>query len=357
MPSLAPIVEMVKNGVVRITTRQRLVSAAERAGTAGRTDGNEPEPTNTGGPRLSDPDLLPIRYQGEIESKGKLRNVGGTGFVVHTDGLIVTSHHVVEGYESIEVMIPGHTRPFDAELLGEDTASDLAVLRLVDPPSGLQALSLADSQQVRQGDWVLSIGNPFEFHQTLSVGIITYVGRHVLEDEIKVTNDYLQFSAPVNPGDSGAALFDMAGNVVGMTRRTLTEGKSLSFAVPSKRIKNLLADIQRGVTKVRRGYLGIQFRQPRHPEALRGLVDEGGGAEVTEIRQGHPAETAGIRVGDVILSYEGRAIEDAADLYDWIIEARPGAPKAMSVIRQGQVLAPITVIIGELGAVEKTSPG
>jgi serine protease Do len=196
---------------------------------------------------------------------------------------------------------------------------------------------------------VLSLGHPFDFHHSLSIGLITFVGRHLSEEGIHVTNEYLQFSAPVNPGESGAPLFDMAGRVIGVTRRTLPAGRGISFAIPSKIVKALLRAVERGDSYVRRGYLGMEFRAPTRPEELRGLVVEGGGAEITRVIKGHPADSAGVQVGDVILRFGDVPVTDAADLYERITVATPGSRQALSVLRDGAVLPPMTATLGEVG--------
>ncbi|MCA8958464.1 MAG: trypsin-like peptidase domain-containing protein, partial [Planctomycetes bacterium] len=327
LPSLAGLVDGVRDGIVRITTFQK-------------------RPTTRVRPRVAASDE--VRYSSPTDVVSNLGVVRGTGFLVHERGLVVTCHHVIAGHASIKVELSGQ-RFFDAQVVGEDAVSDLAVLRLVDPPEELKALPLGDSAQVRQGDWAISLGNPFEFGSTLGLGLITYVGRHLTEGTLRVTSEHLQFSAPVNPGDSGAPLIDMSGNVIGLIRRTLTGAHGISFGVPSKAIKGLLGAVQRGKGRVRRGYLGMEFRPPRTPERVRGFVQDGGGAEVTRVIKGHPADVAGVAPGDVIVSYDGQPVTDAAELYDRIIESPPGYRTPLSVLRRGQILPPLMVTVGEVG--------
>jgi serine protease Do len=335
LPSLSPLLDEVRPGVVAITTLLKRNKPA---------DTNPPSPANS-------------RIQAPTEDLSGFGIVRGTGFVVHGDGLIITSHHVVADYASIRVDLSDR-RTFQAKVVGEDPISDLALLQLEPGTSGLnpkervtglKVLNLGDSSEVRQGDWVMSLGNPYEFHGSLSVGLITFVGRHLTEEGVHVTNEYLQFSAPVNPGESGAPLFDMGGNIIGVTRRTLTEGRGISFAVPSRIVKQLLSAVERGDRQVQRGYVGMEFRAPSRPEELRGLVVEGGGAEVTRVIKGHPADSAGVQVGDVILSFNRDPVADAADLYELITVTRPGEDKPVSVLRAGEVLPPLTVRVGEVG--------
>jgi len=335
LPSLSPLLDEVRPGVVAITTLLKR---------------NKPADTNPPPPASS-------RIQVPTEDLSGFGIVRGTGFVVHEDGLIITSHHVVADYASIRVDLSDR-RAFQAKVVAEDPISDLALLQLEPGTSGLKpkervtglkVLNLGDSSEVRQGDWVMSLGNPYEFHGSLSVGLITFVGRHLTEEGVHVTNEYLQFSAPVNPGESGAPLFDMGGNIIGVTRRTLTEGHGISFAVPSRIVKKLLSAVERGDRQVQRGYVGMEFRAPSRPEELRGLVVEGGGAEVTRVIKGHPADSAGVQVGDVILSFNGDPVADAADLYERITVTRPGEDRPVSVLRAGEVLPPLTVRVGEVG--------
>ena len=271
----------------------------------------------------------------------------GTGFVIHSTGLILTNQHVVAGNLMIVVEVPGCGR-IEADVVGEDAITDLAVLRLREVPEGLTVLKLAASEQVQPGDWVMTVSNPFEFRHTIAVGIVSYVGRHLLETEAPVTNEFLQIAAPAYPGASGGPVVDMQGHVVGVTRRALTDGPGISFAVPSKVVKWVLDSMERNQGKVRRGYLGlglVPLPQPRS-ESLSG--SRSGGALIDAVEPGQAAERAGLRKGDVILAWNGRLLDNPSDLHDWITCSPPGTTAEIEFLRDGVRQPPLRVTLDEV---------
>jgi serine protease Do len=278
---------------------------------------------------------------------GRGRGVrNGSGFVVHKDGIVVTSRHIVADALSILVRIPGeYERP--AALVGEDPITDLAVLRIDDPPRGLQALELGRSEAMRAGDWVVCVGNPFEFSQTVTVGVVSFVGRHLDHYDLHVTNDFLQFSAPVNPGSSGSPVLDLEGRVVGVTTQAAESAQNISFAIPSRTLKWVLEQLDHSADgRVHRGFLGIRF-QTRPGSDDYGHPLEG--AVITKVLEGEPAERGGLRTGDVVLYCDDQKVTDAGQFHERVSRARPGSPMRLVVMRQDRVLAPIEVKVGEVG--------
>ncbi len=271
----------------------------------------------------------------------------GSGFVVHARGLVVTSRHLVVAARRLEVLIPGQG-PFAAEVVGEDVATDLALLRLVAPPDDLTVLPLGSSEELRAGDWIVAVGNPLGFAQTVSAGVVSYVGRH-LHTDLGVTGDFLQFSAPVHPGSSGGPVFDVDGRVVGVTTQAATEAPGISFAVPSRTLRwTLDAMLRTQDGKVRRGYLGIEF-------ATRRTAEDAGGAVITRVARGEPAERAGLQRGDVVLAVDGERIADAGSLHDRILRGTPGSRIRLQLLRKGRVCEPVEAVLGEVGALR--APG
>ncbi len=271
----------------------------------------------------------------------------GSGFVVDAKGLVVTSRHLVIGSRDMQVQVP-ERGSFRAEVVGEDAATDLALVRLVSAPDDLVALPLGPSEELRAGDWIVAVGNPFGFTQTVTAGVVSYVGRH-LHTDLGVTSDFLQFSAPVNPGSSGCPLFDGAGRVVGVTTQAATAAQGISFAVPSRSLKWALDAMARATDgKVRRGFLGIEFASRSRP------ADEAcPGAIITRVAVGEPAERAGLRRGDVVLSVDGEVIADASSLHDRILQGRPGARIRLQLLRDGRVTGPIEAELGEVGSLQR----
>lgn len=244
----------------------------------------------------------------------------GSGFVIHRDGLVLTNQHIVDGHLAIYVDVPGHGR-FLAKVVGEDTLTDLAVLRLDAPPEGgLPPLAFGDSDSLQQGDWVLTLGHPFSFSHTVTAGLVSHVARHLTVDSAKVTNGFLQFSAAVNPGSSGGPVLDPEGRVVGVTTRRHATGEGLAFAVPSKRVRWVLARMEQHGGHVPRGYLGVGLA----PGAANGAL-------VRTVEPGGPAWHAGLRKDDRVLRFEGRQVASAEQLYDLITNALPGAAVALDV--------------------------
>jgi serine protease Do len=231
----------------------------------------------------------------------------GSGFVIHERGLVLTSLHVVAGAEDIEVYLPGIGGQF-ADLIGQDPATDLALLRLVSPPPGLPVLEFGDSDDLHAGDWIVAVGNPFGLARTVTAGLVSFVGRHLEHDDLGVSRDFLQISAAINPGSSGCPVFDVHGHVVGVATQHASAAQGISFAVPVRAVKwalDKMRDDPEGV--VRRGYLGIAFA-PR-----RGLDEHGRplpGAVIVEVKEGDPAAQAGLRKGDIVVGVDDAPIVD-----------------------------------------------
>ncbi|MBL8752238.1 MAG: trypsin-like peptidase domain-containing protein [Planctomycetes bacterium] len=272
------------------------------------------------------------------------RERSGSGFVVQAKGLVLTSRHVVVDADDVEVIVPGHG-PFVAEIVGEDRATDLALLRLVDAPDDLVALPLADGNDLQAGDWIVTVGNPLGLAQTVTAGIVSFVGRHLMHSDCAFTNDFLQISAPVNPGNSGCPVVDQRGRVVGVTTQAPVEAQGISFAVPGHSVKWALSQMQSCADgRVRRGFLGIQFA------SVRGVDDSGNGldgAVVTQVLDGQPAQRAGLLSGDIVLGVNGVPVRDAQSLHECIVRTPPGTQVALQVLRQGSLADPIVAVLGE----------
>ena len=242
---------------------------------------------------------------------------GGTGFVVRKDGTIVTNAHVVAGAETAQVRFGDSGEQVDAEVLGTDTSTDLAVLR-VDPGSvgPLRPLALANSERVRVGDAVLAIGHPFGLDRTATAGIVSGVGREIQAPDGFQIDEVIQTDAPINPGNSGGPLLDARGRVVGVNSQIATGGAGggnvgIGFAVPSNTVREVLPALIRGET-IKRPYLGVTTAPHRN------------GAEVQQVVPGSPADSAGLERGDVITEVDGRQVRDPDDVADAIKGLEPG---------------------------------
>ena len=269
----------------------------------------------------------------------------GSGFVVDARGLVVTARHLARRALRIDVDLPEQGR-FGADLVGQDEVTDLAVLRLVQPPPRLPVLQLGPSEELRAGDWIVAVGNPFGFQQTVTAGIVSYVGRHVQQYDLRVTNNFLQFSAPVNPGSSGCPVLDLAGRVVGVTTRAAGQAQGISFAIPSRMLKWVLDATDKSPDgRAHHGFLGIGF------ESRRGRDDYGApldGAQVRHVAEGEPAHLAGLQVGDVVIYVDEHRVGDAGDLQERILCAAPGTHLRLTLLRGGKVIEPVEVVLREV---------
>lgn len=318
VPSFAPVVAAARDAVVGVRTIHRM----------------DPEV------------LLEDQPAPEDAAEGVTR---GTGFVIHEDGLVVTAQHVVARPNMIVVEIPGYGSRA-ADVVGEDPVTDIAVLRIVDPPADLPSLPLGRSEDVFQGDWVVTIGNPLLLRQTVAAGVVGYVGRHIGQGGDGVTNEHLQFGAPAYPGSSGSPVLDAYGDVVGMTTRAAAEGEGFAFAVTSGVMRRVIGSMERNGGHVRRAHFGCGVRlasgRPRlgvHPDA------EGIAVELWSVAKGYAAHRAGLRDGDVVVALDGRPIESLASFYDALTWAEPGTEVSLEVVRGPERLGAIAVELGELG--------
>ena len=273
----------------------------------------------------------------------------GSGFVISAEGHIVTNNHVVEGVDRIRVVFADGTDA-DATVVGQDPETDLALLR-VERSEGLHPLPLGDSDEILPGDWVVAIGNPFGLDHTVTVGIVSAKGRDIGQGRY---DDYIQTDAAMNPGNSGGPLLNMRGEVVGINAAINPEANTIGFAVPINLAKEILPQL-RTQGRVTRGWLGVAV-QPLTPELAEahglGEKQAGRGALVSNVKRGSPAETAGIRAGDVIVAYEGQPIADLRALPRAVSTAKVGETVAIELVRDGQPLH----VEATMAALESAAP-
>lgn len=272
----------------------------------------------------------------------------GSGFVIATSPslLVVTSRHVVAGAEEVVLQFPD-SRPVQADPAGEDAFTDLAVLRARQPVEGAVALELGRSEDLRAGDWIFTLGNQFGLRQTVTTGVVSHVGRRIPSYEMRTSNYFLQFSAPVNPGSSGSPVLDLGGRVVGVTTQAAEAAQGISFAIPSRTLKWVLDRAHESPDgRVHRAYVGISLETSRTTTAD---GQDAVGALITRVASGEPAERAGLQPGDLVFRADDQPIVDAGDLHEYITRSKPGSPVRFHVIRTGTRLQPIDVVLRELG--------
>ena len=252
----------------------------------------------------------------------------GTGFVVRENGTIVTNAHVVGDAQTTQVRFGDNGELVEAEVLGFDRSSDIAVLR-VDPGQvgSLRALPLADSDQVEVGAAVVAIGHPLGLERTATTGIVSGTEREIRAPDGFQIDEVIQTDAAINPGNSGGPLLDARGRVVGVNTQIATGGAGggnigIGFAVPSNTVRDVLPRLSRGQT-IRRAYLGVT------------TSTDPNGARIEEVTPGSPAAGAGLNVGDVIRRIEGRPVRDPDDVAQAISDLEPGDEVDLTVSRNG----------------------
>ena len=270
----------------------------------------------------------------------------GSGFVIDKNGLIVTNNHVIDKAKKITVKMTDG-REFDARLVGTDPATDIAVLR-VKSDRPLPAVEFVDDHQVRVGDWVIAVGNPFGLSNTVTAGIVSSIGRDVGNGPY---TDFIQVDAPINRGNSGGPTFNLQGRVIGMNSMIFSpaggNGGSvgIGFAIPSSTIRAVIAQLE-AHGRVARGYLGVQIQSVTAEIAASLGRKDNKGAIVASLVPGGPGARGGLQQGDVVLALNGKAIEDSRDLTRRVADLPAGANAAFTIDRSGQSKV-INVKIGE----------
>ncbi len=272
----------------------------------------------------------------------------GSGFIIDSDGFILTNNHVVENAEKIMVGL-SDGREFEAKVVGTDPQTDVALIKI--GANDLPAAPLGDSDRLEVGQWVLAIGNPFGLEQSVTSGIISAMWRNIGRGPY---DNFIQTDASINPGNSGGPLINMGGEVVGINTVIFSRGGGnigIGFAIPINLVKELLPQLK-VEGKVTRGWLGVttQMMTPTMAELL--AMDETGGALVASISKDGPAEKGGIMVGDVIVEFDGKQVKELFDLPLMVARTPVGKKVEVKVLRDGKKLF-LSVRIGELKEAEK----
>jgi serine protease DegQ len=282
----------------------------------------------------------------------KVSNLG-SGVIVSQDGYVLTNHHVVEAADEIQVAL-SDGRSLAAELVGTDPETDLAVLRVAQ--NELPTLTLARAEDLRVGDVVLAIGNPFGVGQTVTMGIVSALGRSHLG--INTFENYIQTDAAINPGNSGGALVDAAGNLVGINTAIFSRSggnMGIGFAIPVSIIKEVMEQIIANGS-VTRGWVGIEVQDivPEIADSL-GLKNTDG-ALIAGVLRGGPADRAGIRPGDVLVAVDGQTVSDSASLLKLIAALAPGKDAPLTLLRRNQSMN-LTVTVEKRPPAKRTANG
>jgi serine protease Do len=286
---------------------------------------------------------------------GQVRESLGSGFIVDPKGYIITNNHVIEKADKIYVKLASDPDSSDlgrpAHVIGFDKATDLAVIK-IDANSPLPTVKMGNSDTTQVGDWVEAIGSPFALSQTVTAGIISAKNRTIEPGASGQFQHFIQTDAAINPGNSGGPLLNMNGEVIGVNTAIYTQSagyQGIGFAMPSNTVVDIYNDLIGASHKVTRGSIGIRFNQ-----GLSGAVNRvygfKNGVLVQQIQPGGPAEKAGLKVGDIITTVDGRSIKDGDDLVNEITTRRPGSTIRLGYLRDGKP-ADTTATIGDLDKV------
>jgi serine protease Do len=273
-------------------------------------------------------DLLPRpRQPDERVVRGQ-----GSGLIVRSDGYIMTNNHVVQDATEIRVML-ANGRQEDAELVGGDEETDLAVIKI--DAEGLPAASFGDSDAIEVGQWVLAVGNPFGLDNTVTAGIVSAKSRPNMG--LAYYGNLIQTDAAVNPGNSGGPLVNLYGEVIGINNAITTQtgvSMGIGFAIPANMARSVMESIVE-TGEVVRGWLGVTM-QLLSPERAEELGYEGEGVEITSVNDDGPASRAGLKVGDIISGIDGTQIRSSALLQNTIARSRPGTVIRLGIVREGR---------------------
>ena len=320
-PTFAPLVSKLTPAVVNINTEKHTRSRNGRGFDApGRRGRHDPFDEFFG------------RFFDRYQSRSQQRPVKslGSGFIISADGYILTNNHVVQDADEIKITL-SDKKIYDASVVGRDEKTDLAVLK-IDVDHKLPYVALGDSSAMQVGDWVIAIGNPFGLARTVTAGIVSARGRVIGSGPY---DDFIQTDASINPGNSGGPLFNMQGEVVGINTAIVASGQGIGFAIPVNMAKDLLPQLKTG--KVSRGRLGVHIQEVTPELAASFGLDEKQGALISEVVKDSPAQRAGLEVGDIILSVDGKSIAEMRSLPRIIAAKKPGTKVKLKVLRLGEI--------------------
>ncbi|MGB0663906.1 MAG: DegQ family serine endoprotease [Pontibacterium sp.] len=338
LPDFKTLVKQVSPAVVNISTIQKVERAAYQRHPFNDPNQQIPEifrhffqMPEQGQPRRQYPDAKPTPQS------------LGSGFIISSDGYIMTNHHVIDGADEVIVRLSDR-RELPAEIIGSDKESDIAVLKI--EAKGLPTAKLGDSDALEVGEWVLAIGSPFGFDHSVTSGIVSAKGRSLGGDRYV---PFIQTDVAINPGNSGGPLFNLAGEVVGVNSQIYTRSggfMGLSFAIPTRVALNV-ADQLKDKGRVERGWLGVEIQEVTNELAASFGLDKPEGALVSNVFADSPALEGGLASGDIILRFDGEAVERSSDLPPLVGRVKPGTRAAVVVLRDGRK-ENLTIRIGVL---------
>ena len=273
----------------------------------------------------------------------------GSGFLFTPDGLIITNSHVVHGAQAVGVRLPDG-RESQADVIGDDPSTDLAVLRISGGP--FPWISLGDSSAVRVGQVAIAVGNPYGFQHSVTTGVVSALGRSLRGRTGRLIDDVIQTDAALNPGNSGGPLVTTAGHVIGVNTAVIMPAQGLSFAIASNIVRFVASRLLRD-GRIRRSYIGVAGERTPVPRRLarEHSLAVSSGIRVAGIEPSSPAAAAGVQTGDLIVSFEGVAVAGVDELHRLLDEERIGRPSRLVVLRAGELRQLTVVPRGDAGPV------
>lgn len=273
-------------------------------------------------------------YEGTPQQRERVGS--GSGVIIRPDGYIVTNNHVIDGASKIEVTL-NNNKTFDAQLIGTDPATDVALIKV--DAQGLPTIPFGNSDELRLGEWVLAIGSPYDLRSTITAGIVSAKGRSMpnYDGEFKIES-FIQTDAAVNPGNSGGALVDKAGNLVGINTAIVSQTGSYtgySFAIPSNIVRKIVSDLI-DFGSVKRAMLGVTMTPVDDKLAKELKLSSPNGVYIVEVLKGSAADEAGVRKGDVIVAVDSVRVVNASAVQEQVNRFRPGDKTTLTVVRDGK---------------------
>ena len=278
------------------------------------------------------------------------RRGSGTGFIIDAGGLILTNHHVIDGADRIMARL-ADGRTLRAERIGSDPDTDIALIK-VESPRPLPFASLGNSDTLRVGEWVLAIGNPLAYEHTVTVGVVSFIGRKLFDSSL---DRYIQTDAAINFGNSGGPLINARGEVIGINAAISSRASNIGFAVPINQASAILPQLRES-GRVSRGYIGVMLRDVNQDLQRALKLSSSEGALVQDVTPGSPGARAGIRTYDVIVAVDGKPIDSNDALIQLIAARQPGSSASVQVIRDGRALS-FTVKLAERPQRERADLG
>jgi serine protease Do len=289
-----------------------------------------------------------FQYRGQQPQRQSM----GSGFLISADGYILTNHHVVDGADTVEVRLADR-REFEAKIVGSDKRSDIALLKV--DATDLPSVKFSSADTLKVGEWVVAIGSPFGLDYSVTAGIVSARGRRLPSEDNANYVPFIQTDVAINPGNSGGPLFNLDGEVVGINSQIYTRSGGsigLSFAIPIS-VAIDVAEQLKSSGHVVRGWLGVGIQDVDRGLAESFGLDKPAGALISQLEPGSPAEKAGVRIGDIVVEFDGQPINESADLPHIVGLIKPGTQCRMKVVRDGKPTE-LRITVGKLASDDDT---